>query len=260
MGADGLAIDTDGTIYLLTDDTKNSYVGRIQPGRAYEPKWLTVVASPTTWGLALDSARRRLYVLVVDGPGALVAFDDIDGTPQGRMVVTGLSNPNDVVVDSDGTVYYTNQGDRHIYAVSVDGGPAVRLTNTPLGDATQKQMPSALTLDVNEDLIVGLEPGGPLYKITLEGMSEQTRTTYGTWTGWANGLTFDRSGRLYVGIYDDTNPRDVVRLESDGSTKVITSGGRFSSLAFGRGALDCRDLYVTDPFGPMRRVHVADAF
>jgi sugar lactone lactonase YvrE len=259
MNADGLAIDTDGTMYMLTDDSKNSYVGRLRPGHALELKWLTVVASPTTWGLALDSARKRLYVLVVDGPGALIAFDDITGTPAGRQVVTGLSNPNDVVVDDNGTVFYSNQGDRYIYAVPASGGPAVRASKSPLGDPAMKQMPAAVTMDLDGNLIVGIEPGGPLYRVFIDGMLESSRTTVGTWMGWANGLTLDRYGRIYVGIYDDTNPREVVRLEADGSVKTLATGGRFSSLAFGRGVLDCRDLYVTDPYGPMRRIRVDDA-
>jgi sugar lactone lactonase YvrE len=256
--ADGVVIDTDGTLYTLTDDARNSYVGRVRLGLAPQVQWLSVDNSPVTWGLALDSARKRIYVLVVSGPGALVAFDNIDGTPAGRTVVTGLSNPNDAVVAADGTVYYTNQGDRHIYAIAASGGPAVRVTRTVLGNASD-QLPSALTIDADQNLIVGLEPTGNLYKIVLSGGMEQSRVAYGTWSGWANGLTFDRRGRLYVAIYHDVDPRTVIRLEPNGTTTTIASGGRFSSIAFGRGALDCRDLYITDPYAAMRRVRIDDA-
>jgi streptogramin lyase len=258
-GADGLVIDTDGTLYFLTDDATSSYVGRIRPGQAPQIKWLRVDNAPVTWGLGLDSARRRLYVLVVSGQGALVAFDDITGTPTGKAVITGLKDPNDVVVAPDGTVYYSSQGDRQIYRLAPGGSTAVAVTTTPLGDAAAMQAPAALALDDAQNLVVGLAHGGPLYLLTLAGGVEQARTPYRMWTGWANGLTFDRRGRLYVSIYDDVEPRSVVRLEADGRASTVTSGGRFSSLVFGRGALDCRDLYVTDPYGPMRRVRVDDA-
>jgi streptogramin lyase len=174
-------------------------------------------------------------------------------------VVTGLSNPNDAVVADDGSVYYSNQGDRLVYRVAASGGPAVAISKTPFG-ITSQQLPSAVTMDPGGNLIVGLDHGGPLYQVVLSGGLEAARAPVPGWTGWANGLTYDRRGRLYIGIYDEVASRDVVRLEADRTTTTIASGGRFSSLAFGRGPLDCRDLYVADPYAAMRRVHVGDAF
>jgi sugar lactone lactonase YvrE len=256
--ADGVVVDTDGTVYFLTDDATSSYVGRIEPGKQPVRKWLEVVDSPVTWGLALDSPNHRLYVVVVSGLGALVAFDDIKGTPKGKAVVTGISNPNDAVVAADGTVYYSVQGDRQIHWYKPDGRTGTT-TRTPLGNTAQQQAPSALAIDPAGNLIVGLEHGGPLWRIVLNGASELSRDMYGTWTGWANGLTFDRQGRLHISIYDDAAPREVVRIEPDGKPKTLASGGRFSSIAFGRGPLDCRDLYIAEPFGPMRKVRIDDA-
>ena len=259
MNADGVVVDTDGTMYVLTDDAAHSYVGRISPGGAPELRWLRVDNSPATWGLALDSARQRLYVLVVSGVGALVAFDDIRGIPRGRTVVTPISNGNDVLTASDGTVYYTQQGDRRVYRVSPDGGPPSQVTSTPLGNAALSQLPSALALEPTGNLLVGLERGGPIYRLVLVGGAESSRLPLPGWMGSVNGLTFDRRGQLYVSIYDDAAARPVVRLDQDGTATPITPAGRFSSITFGRGALDCRDLYVADPLGPMRRVRVADS-
>ena len=56
---------------------------------------------------------------------------------------------------------------------------------------------------------------GPLYRVTLAGGMQASRTPMNGWSGWANGLTYDRRGRLYIAIYDDTQPRTIVRLESD---------------------------------------------
>jgi len=258
--ADGVVVDTDGTVYFLTDNATDSFVGRIEPGKMPQIKWLTVYGSPVTWGLALDSAIERLYVVVVSGAGALVAYDDIKSpAPRGSRPLEGLTNPNDAVVAADGTVYFSVQGDRHIHWMSRDGRTGVT-TRNPLGNVSLKQAPSAVTIDPTGNLIVGLEHGGPLYRIVLNGTAELSSGVYGKWTGWANGLTFDRQGRLHIGIYDDVNPRDVVRLEADGMTTTkIASGSRFSSIAFGRGPLDCRDLYIADPYGPLRRVRIMDA-
>jgi hypothetical protein len=116
-------------------------------------------------------------------------------------------------------------------------------------------------MDPAGNLIVGLEQSGPIYRVTLGvGGLQTSRTAIAGWNGWANGLTYDRGGRLYVGIYSDTQPRNLVRLEPDGRVTTIATNGRFSSIGFGRGVLDCRDLYVTDPFAAMRRVRVMDAF
>jgi hypothetical protein len=259
--ADGVVVDTDGTVYFLTDDAQHSYVGRILPGPNQKPDitWLRITNSPTTWGLALDSIKQRVYVIVVDAPGAIVYFDDIKGAPIGGQLVTGVDDGNDVTVAADGTVFYTQQTDRHIYSVPRAGGTPKRVTTTALGTTTTS--PAGLLAAPDGGLLVGLENAGPIYKITLNATGgEATRNPIGAWMGWANGLTYDHGGRLYISIYHDTDPRSVVRLEADGkTTTTITTGGRFSSIAFGRGPLDCRDIYIADPFGPMRRVRVNDS-
>jgi sugar lactone lactonase YvrE len=258
--ADGVVVDTDGTIYFLTDDPDNSYVGRILPGGKPDIQWLTVFQSPTTWGLALDSPGHRLYVLVVDGGGGLVVYNNIkSGSPVGSTIVNGITNGNDVAVASNGVVYYTQQSDRMIYSVSPSGGAPKLVTKQPLGVTSLKQAPAALAFTPDGKLLVGLEHGGSIYSITLTNGVESARDPLPFWTGWANGMTFDRRGQLYISMYDDVEPRSVVRLESDGRTTPILNGGRFSSIAFGRGPLDCRDLYVADPYGPMQVQRVPDS-
>jgi hypothetical protein len=261
LDADGVVADDDGTLYYLTDDSTNSYVGRILPGGVPDTKWLPVMNSPTTWGLALDREQQRIYVLVVDGGGALVKYDNIKGSPTGTVFYAPITNGNDVVVGSDGSVYFSQQGDRHIYRVPRAGGAAQRVSATTLGSVALKQAPAGLTFDPAGNLLVGLEHGGPIYRLALTGGVETGRTAVGTWTGWANGMTHDRAGRLYISLYDDLDPRSVVRLDTETptTTTTITSGSRFSSITFGRGTLDCRDLYIADPFGPMRRVRVVDS-
>ena len=257
--ADGVVVDRDGVLYFLTDDATHSYVGRTPVNGVPDVKWLRIDLSPTTWGLALDSDRQRLYISVVDGGGALVAFDNIKAMATGRTVVTGIGKANDLAVGPDGTVYYSEQNSRSIYSVGPAGGARRVISQSPLGDSALDQAPAGLGIAPDGNLLVGMEPSGPIYKLILSSGLETSRAPFNSWVGWANALTHDGQGRLYVSTYHDTSPRSVLRLESDGSVTTLTSGGRFSSIAFGRGALDCRDLYVADPFGPMRRVHVTDA-
>jgi hypothetical protein len=254
--ADGVVVDTDGVIYTLTDDATNSYVGRIPPGGTAEADWLSVDDSPTTWGLALDSGAQTIYVLVIDGPGALVRFRGIKAAATGDTYYSGINNGNDVVVGPNGWVYYTQQGDFNVYAILPDRTRR-KVSATPVGSASQ--LPAALTFDPDGNLIVGVEEG-PLFRLTLTGGVESGRAQLTGWSGFANGLAHDYRGRLYVAQYHDTQSRTIVRLDITGNavtgTTTVATGGRFSSIAFGRGPLDCRDLYVADPFGPMRRVRV----
>ena len=213
--------------------------------------------SPTTWGLALDSANASVYVLVVDGPGALVRFSNLKTTAIGETFYSGINNGNDVVVGPEGDVYYTQQGDRNVYAVN-QARMRRKVSTTPLGSSSQ--LPAALTFDSGGDLLVGLEEG-PLYRLTVTGGMEGMRAQMTGWNGYANGLAHDRRGRLFVSLYHDTQPRSVLRLDVNNNAVIgattVASNGRFSSIAFGRGPLDCRDLYIADPYGPMRRVRIA---
>jgi hypothetical protein len=62
-------------------------------------------------------------------------------------------------------------------------------------------------------------------------------------------------GRLYLATYAPAGMEArVVRIASDESGAIqITAGIRFSSMAFGRGALGCQDLYIASPAGSMIR-------
>jgi hypothetical protein len=258
--ADGVVVDTDGIIYTLTDDATDSFVGRIPPGGAADVDWLTVYDSPTTWGLALDSPGHVLYVLVVDGPGALVRFQNIKGSAVGDPLYSGIPDGNDVAVGPDGHVYYTQQDDQNVYAIAAPGRTRRRVSATPIGSSSR--LPAALAFAPDGKLLVGVEEG-PIYQLTLTNGVEAGREQLTGWTGHANGMTHDRAGRLYVAQYHDSEPRSIVRLNISGNTvtgsTTIATGGRFSSIAFGRGPLDCRDLYVADTSGPMRRVRVMDS-
>jgi hypothetical protein len=254
----GVAVDADGTLYFLNHDTLNSYIGRVLRNTKPELDWLAMTNSPTPRALALDSANQKLYALLIDGAGGLVKFQNIKIAPQGSEPVKTVRG-NGVTVGPDGTVYYTQPSDRLVYALSATGSPKP-VSADPFGSSTLGQAPSALAFGPSGHLLVGLERGGPIHELTVVGGQEIARAPFGKWTGWANGLTFDRRGRLYIATANENATPSVVRLEPDGQTTTISSGTRFSGLAFGRGPLDCRDLYLAAPSGPLVRIRVDDSF
>jgi hypothetical protein len=43
-------------------------------------------------------------------------------------------------------------------------------------------------------------------------------------------------------------------VEDESAAIQVAGGASFGGMAFGRGALDCRDLYVAVPTGPLLRL------
>jgi sugar lactone lactonase YvrE len=252
-GSDGLAVAPDGTLFFSSDDRTDGFVGRMLPGQAPRPDWLRLAGAPITTGLAFDAARKRLYVASVT-QAAILSFDLNGASPVRTTLIGGLTDLNDLALDGAGNVYFTLQSDGHVHRAS-PAGVAQQVTSTRLGDPDMQQFPAALAFGPDGALFVGLKNGGPITRLTLVSGVEDARATFGSFRGWANGLAFDSSGRLYVGVWSNTADTRLVRVAADGSNPIdLLTDGRYSGVAFGRGFLDCRDLYVAQPYGPLRRL------
>ena len=102
--------------------------------------------------------------------------------------------------------------------------------------------------------MVGMQNGGPILRLGLLNNREIDRKDFGSFRGWANGLAFDSAGRLYVGLWSNAAATQVVRLDAMGNNRTtVFNGAGFASLAFGRGMLDCFDIYAAVPDGVMQR-------
>jgi hypothetical protein len=257
MNVDGLAVDSDGTLYFGQGGVPDGWVGRLRPGGgAPERQWLRVPAGDRLWGLAVDSKARRLYVASTGGK-AVHVVDLAAATPALATLASGLMAPNDVAVGPEGHVYYSDQTDRHVHRVAPDGTVA-RVTASPVGVTFH---PAGLAFGSDGALYVGTSAGnGPILRLELQDGVEVARRSYGHYLGWGNGLAFDTRGRLYLSTYAPSGVEArVVRIASDESGAIqITAGPRFASMAFGRGALGCQDLYIAAPAGPLQRF-AADA-
>jgi sugar lactone lactonase YvrE len=248
---DGLAIGKDGTIYFTRVGLPEAWVGRLRPrGGEPEPQWVRIPGSGMRlWGLALHGGGNRLYV----ASGANQAIYQVDLSvqpPEVGTLIDGLELPNDLAIDREGNVYYSERGDGKVYRVTAEGTRR-EVTPTPVGN---QNSPTALTFGPDGALYAGTF-NGPVVRIELVGGVEQRRAPYGLFDGRANGLIVDMAGRLYVGTFEYTNRAELVRIDDRETAPVqLQMGPHFSSMAFGRGALDCKDLYIAMPVGPMRRL------
>jgi sugar lactone lactonase YvrE len=167
--------------------------------------------------------------------------------------VTGLLVPNDAVVGPDGAVYFSDQGDGRIHGVSPDGITRI-VTPVPIPGG-----PAGLAFGNQGELYVGVSTDGPIYRLNLVDGVEMSRARFGALIAWANGLAVDPAGHLYVSTYSLLGQGQVWRVPANGlEATIILTGASFGSMAFGRGALDCLDLYVAVPVGPLQRLR-ADA-
>ena len=256
VGADGLVIDRAGTIYYsrsAATETGEGYVGRMRAGAPLEPTWLTIPAGSRLWGLALDESRGRLYVLAALSKTIHYVETGLPAAaaPVLKTLATALESPNDIAVGADGHVYYSAEADRNVYRLSPAGVKSVVTTSV----THARLAPAGLTFAVDGTLLVGSAGTGPILRLTLAGGKEQARRTHGHLFTWGNGLVFDRRGRLYVVTYSPTRQARVVMIVEDESTAIeVANGMGFGSLAFGRGPLDCRDLYIAVPSGQLLRL------
>jgi sugar lactone lactonase YvrE len=248
---DGIAIGRDGTIYFTRAGEPMAWVGRLRPGGAGpEPYWAQIPAGGARlWGLALDSRRSRMYVASGE-TGTIYRLDLTADPPEVEPLIGGLQVPNDLAVDDDGNVYVSERGDGKIHRVTPQG---TRNEVTP-SSVGPHNSPGGIAFGPDGALYAGTF-NGPIVRLEIEGGVERSRAPWGAFTGRGNGLAFDARGRLYVGTFELGGDARLVRIDGSEAAPVeILAGPHFSGLAFGRGALDCRDLYVAIPGGPMRRL------
>jgi streptogramin lyase len=251
--ADSVAVGPDGTLYFGQVAMADGYVGRLRPGgAAVEKQWVRVPMGARIYGLAVDMGRRRLYV--ASASGKAIHWVDLSAPmPTLQNLVTALGNPNDIAVAANGDVYYSDQGDNQIHKVTPAGVRTVA-SKTAVGPVYK---PAGLAFGTDGGLYVGTSPSGPILRYDMANGVEAARRSYGHYIGWGNGLVFDERGRLYlsttVSAMANAEAR-VVRIASDDSGAIQIVGGRnFGGMAFGRGALNCNDLYIASSSGPLQR-------
>jgi tRNA A-37 threonylcarbamoyl transferase component Bud32 len=251
----GLAIDGDGTLYFSQEETGQAWLGRLRPGgHPVERRWLHLSAARGISALAVDARRRVLYVASVESGGRLQAIDLRVDPPPVRDLIAGIDGePRGLAVDATGDVFYSHHRDRVVVRVTPQGLATPVTAGVLVDDGGQLSRPVALAFGPEGHLFVGTNTGD-VFRLQLAAGRETARSLFGEATARGGGLAFDLGGRLYLAEYWPGR-RSLFRFEADGSRFVVVGEGtQLGPIAFGRGALDCRDLYVASGDGPLQRI------
>lgn len=178
--------------------------------------------------------------------GGIVAFDPSDLARAPVTLIASyegarLNGPNDLVVRSDGTIYFTDpdyqaprprpQSATRVYRFTPGGALEVI--------AADLSQPNGIALSLDErTLFVGHAGGLVRFPLDASGAVSGPRAPFGGLSGGVDGLGRDCAGDLYVTHQDavvvlDPSGAELGRLPAPGATNVAFGGG------------DGRTLYVT---------------
>jgi gluconolactonase len=193
------------------------------------------VAMSGSNGLAVDNDNQ---ILAADQRNKrLVRFDATSGKSVGTAISTGGAKPNDVLVRSDGTIYFTDP-DSGFYQVSSAG--VVSAAMKP----SQGSRPNGIELSLDENtLYVGDDGNKTITKYTV--MADGSVATSSaamfvaqTKSGTVDGMCVDCAGNVYAGTSNG------VEVYSSAGTYIGTvPTGESSNCTFG--GADRKTMYVT---------------
>jgi gluconolactonase len=206
------------------------------------------VQSSNSNGLAIDTDG-RILAATHDNQG-LSWFDPRTGTKTPIAVQSSqktLNSPNDLVVRSDGTVFFTDpdyqRGDRP-EVTKVRGLYRLRpplmssgVNEAFLLDGTLTQ-PNGVALSPDEKTLYVGSSGAEIWKYSVAAEGAVSNRTKFAEPGGSDGLTMDCAGNLYV------TSGEVEVFAPDGTRLGgISVGGTPSNVAFG--GTDRKTLYIT---------------
>jgi sugar lactone lactonase YvrE len=232
-GTEGIAVAPDGTFYY----SQNGAIGRRRPGEAPDDQWVDVPNTTTIYGLAYDDASGMVYVAAVSSK-KIFKIDTNAASPTATVLYTPANGCNGLIIGPDGAIYYSGGGG-NVYRVSLQG-QATQVNGDSLPGANGLYFESASKLLV-------LEYGNrQVWQLTLDGsMHETSRMKIVTVAGsqGVDGIARDEAGNWYIG---DNRPGRLIRFKPDwsGQETLLDDVPAAANVVFGRGALDCKDVYV----------------
>jgi len=215
---------------------KSVVVGKIE---AREIKGKKVDASPS--GIAFNP-QGDLFVAV--GPFTeVVRIRGADLNPAkpgaAQTFATGTAGANGIVFDSQGNLFVSGGASGIVYRITPNGGaaqPAVQIDKhsrtLPDGKAQQAIVANGLEIDAKGALYVADTSRGAIWKVAIGADGKGGKPTLlaqSPLLEGADGLAFDRSGKLWVAA----NERNaIVTVTPDGQVQEIAKNGGSGPLEF----------------------------
>lgn len=259
--AEGPAIDRDGNLYVVNYREWGT-IGKISPDgaarilvdlRKHLPDDGT--QRPSCNGLKIDddgniigaeTGTSQVIRIARDGSKVEVLVREVGGTR--------LRGLNDVALDPNGNVYFSNPGQGNVYRWNKSNGSVDRLNPEPIGSngigltpdgkhliTADSEHVRLMIIDIvdgkgtnQRELISFKSPASPA------GLSPEKMRRANEKAGLPDGFVFDESGRLYVGMWTG----GVVHVVDVPSGKLLATyqagGSQATNVHFYQG-----DLYVT---------------
>jgi streptogramin lyase len=248
VGARGIAVEANGTIYFTREAGNRSYVGRWIRNQAIEPTWFQLPNNAQPRLLRMENSRELLFVSDI-GLGNLYAIGYSRLPLLIRITQGGIPAAHGLAVAADGSVFVSS-GDGNVHRVVADVVPSkLPATAGPIFPAGQR--PLGMAFGPGGYLYVGSSNSG-IKRFQVQNNMLVGGVDHGTFNGAASDLAFDVQGRLYIADAGST-ARALAVIEPNGSALLSrTPAGMYSGLAFGRGVLSCLDLYAADSVAAAR--------
>lgn len=230
---EGPAVDRDGNVFFVDVAKSRMYRVDAQTGKVSVFRENTGGASGLMFG-----RDGRLYA-AQNGSKRIVAYE-----PDGReTVLVENTGSNDLAVSTRGSVYFTDPSTKHVWLIDSSGNK--RAVNNDL------LFPNGVRFSADERMLYvadsatrwvwsfevqadgSLEDGEPFYRLELPLMGDGKLVN-----SWADGMTFDTDGYLYVatkaGIQICDQPGRVFGILRNPSTadpsNVVFGGADFHTL------------------------------
>jgi gluconolactonase len=234
--------------YLLFSDIPANTIYKWKPDGTVE-----VFRSPSGYSNSLTFDRHG-RLIACEHSNRRVSRTDLDGTVMSladEYNGSRLNSPNDAVVKSDGSIYFT---DPPIGLTAEYGVPGIQelpfqgvYRLLPDGEtlellASDIYQPNGLAFSPDEKLLYVTDSGtGTIYAfdVQTDGLLENKRV-FKTISGWPDGIKVDIRGNLYV-----TTNTPLLQVYSSSGRHLgdITIGARTENCAFG--GIDNKTLFIT---------------
>lgn len=288
-----VAVDGSGNVYVA--DASNQTIRKIEPSGMVTTLSGSAGASGSADGVGPEARFNTPVGVAVDAAGTVYVADHdnhtirkvtaagavttlagtagTSGSADGTAAAARFSSPVSVAVDSDGTVYVTDQDNSTIRKITAGGvvttlAGSVGMTGSDdgTGAVARFSFPAGVTVDGSGNLYVADQENNTIRKVvatgsvtTLAGAAGQFGVTDGQGAtarfNFPQGVGVDSAGNLYVA---DSNNRIIRKITSTGGVTTLAGAPGMPGEVDGTGPAARFGFPAAIAAGPAGNVYVAD--